>query len=1500
MGNLVKFGCPICTSPHLKEENGKLYCKSCDKWFEKDVETNEERDARNLYLSRLDSAEKLLRMSPPRFDDAEDEFRDFIKHYPDHCDGYWGLVRARHGIKYENDVTGKTVPSCYKSSYKDFRRDSDFMKALELAENDFIYDGLQDQAKLIAGICEEWRKEAGKYNYDIFISFKGKNEELKISDEDQREMNDLYDFLKDEGYSVFFSPRSMHKHTGMYYDAYIFSALQSAKVMIVYGSNPEYFTSTWVQNEWTRFLRMVDNGEKKMGSCIVVYNGFNPYELPHDLRRIQAVDASQKRYYIDILNCVKNILAEEKKVDTNEELMQKNEELMRKFEELTRQNEENQKRQEELQKSLEEERKKNSIKQEEQEPTATLTGEKNAPKAPSEVTPKEEPKKPEIDPDFEIVDGCLKKYKGNKAEVIIPDGVTSIGDEVFSFCSSLASVVIPDSVTSIGKYAFAACSSLTSITVDSNNPKYMSIDGNLYSKNEKTLIQYAIGKKGTSFTIPNSVTSIGKGAFFNYRNLTNIVIPDSVTSIGKCAFSGCKSLTSVVIPNSVTSIGINVFDGCMSLTSIVIPNSVTSICAETFLRCSSLTSVVIPNSVTSIGKNAFKGCEKLTIKVHSLDQVKKWKDGWNPDNRPVQVIQKAKQPEINPDFEIVDGCLKKYKGNKEKVVIPDGVTSIGEKAFSNCKSLTSVVIPNSVTSVGNEAFYDCDGLVSVTIPDSVTSIGERAFWWCSSITSVVIPNSVTSVGNEAFEYCKSLTSVVIPDSVTSIGKGAFEYCKSLTRITVDSNNPKYMSIDGNLYSKDRKTLIQYAIGKKDTSFTIPNSVEFIGKGAFYDCDSLVSVTIPDSVTSIGSKAFHNTAYCNNKSNWIDNVLYIGNHLIEAKDTFSGKYVIKDTTITIAANAFSDCSSLTNVVIPDSVTSIGEEAFSGCSSLASVVIPGSVISIGSRAFFDCDSLTSITVDSNNPKYMSIDGNLYSKDGKTLIQYAIGKKGTSFTIPNSVEFIGEGAFYDCNNLTMVVIPDSVTSIGDDAFLDCYDLTRITVDSNNPNYMSIDDNLYSKDGKTLIQYAIGKKGTSFTIPNSVEFIGEGAFEYCDSLTSVVIPNSVTSVGEGAFYHSDSLTSVVIPNSVTSIGDMAFDGCNSLISIVIPNSVTSIGRWAFDGCKNLTIFVHSLDQLKKWADGWNPDNRPVQVIEQAKKPEVNPDFEIVDSCLKKYKGKKAEVIIPDGVTSIGDSAFYYCSSLTSVVIPNSVEFIGDNAFSFCSSLTSVVIPNSVTSIGESAFYYCPSLTSVVIPNSVTSIGKCAFSGCSSLKSATIPNSVTSIGDSVFAHCLNLKSVNIPDNITYIGDHAFYRCYNLESVTIPDSVEFIGNCAFADCSDLKSVTIPNSVTEFGNLAFSGCSSLTSVTISDSVTAIGISAFEGCSRLASVTIPNSVTSIGARAFFGCKKLTIKVHSLDQVKKWADGWNPNNRPVQVIEQEKKGEDNIYKSELLRRLFSKKNQ
>ena len=347
-----------------------------------------------------------------------------------------------------------------------------------------------------------------------------------------------------------------------------------------------------------------------------------------------------------------------------------------------------------------------------------------------------------------------------------------------------------------------------------------------------------------------------------------------------------------------------------------------------------------------------------------------------------------------------------------------------------------------------------------------------------------------------------------------------------------------------------------------------------------------------------------------------------------------------------------------------------------------------------------------------------------------------------------------------------------------------------------------------------------TSVTIPNSVTTIGQSAFRDCSGLTSVTIPNSVTSIGSGAFEYCSGLTSVTIPNSVTSIGSYAFWDCSGLTSITIPNSVTSIGSSAFEGT------------------AWY-DNQPDGLV-------------YADNVAYKYKGTmpaNTAITLKEGTIAITQSAFEYCSGLTSVTIPNSVTSIGSYAFRDCSGLTSVTIPNSVTSIGSYAFWDCSGLTSVTIPNSVTSIGTSAFNGCSGLTSVTIPNSVTSIDSYAFSRCSSLTSVTIPNSVTSIGKGAFYGCSGLTSVTIPDSVTSIGSYAFSDCSGRTSVTIPNSVTSIGDYAFYYCSGLTSVTIPNSVTSIGLWAFSDCRGLKSVTIPNSVTSIGDYAFNGCIGLT---------------------------------------------------
>ena len=673
----------------------------------------------------------------------------------------------------------------------------------------------------------------------------------------------------------------------------------------------------------------------------------------------------------------------------------------------------------------------------------------------------------------------------------IPNSVTTIGKCAFEYCMNLPSVVIPNSVTSIGESAFENCSGLTSINIP-----------NLVT----AICNGAFGgcRCLTSIVIPNSVTSIGESAFWGCEGLTSIVIPNSVTTIGNGAFGGCRCLTSVVIPNSVTSIGNRAFSGCYSLTSVVIPNSVTEIGESTFENCTGLTSIDIPNSVTSIGNNAFTWCSSLTSVVipNSVTEIGDEAFSWCSGLTSIVVASE------NPRYDSRNNCnaIIETANNTlivgcKNTIIPNSVTSIGNRAFFGSTGLTSIDIPNSVTSIGNEAFV-YSGLTSINIPNSVTSIGGEAFygtdWYynqpdglvyagmvaykykgmmpngtsitlkegtlgiagyafvgCTGLTSIDIPNSVISIGETAFYQCTGLTSIVIPNSVTSIGYGVFSRCTGLASIVVASGNPRYDSRNNcnAIIETASNTLI---VGCKNT--IIPNSVTKIGDYAFFGCTGLTSIDIPNSVTSIGNEAFVYSGLTSINipnsvtsiggeafygTDWYynqpDGLVYAGMVAYKYKGMMPNgtSITLKEGTLGIAGYAFVGCTGLTSIDIPNSVISIGETAFYQCTGLTSIVIPNSVTSIGYGVFSRCTGLASIVVASGNPRYDS------RNNCNAIIETASNTliSGCYNTIiPNSVTSIGNKAFYGCYGLTSIVIPNLVTSIGESAFEYCSGLTDV----------------------------------------------------------------------------------------------------------------------------------------------------------------------------------------------------------------------------------------------------------------------------------------------------------------------------------------------------------------------------------------------------------------------------------------------------------------------------
>ena len=430
-------------------------------------------------------------------------------------------------------------------------------------------------------------------------------------------------------------------------------------------------------------------------------------------------------------------------------------------------------------------------------------------------------------------------------------------------------------------------------------------------------------------------------------------------------------------------------------------------------------------------------------------------------------------------------------------------------------------------------------------------------------------------------------------------------------------------------------------------------------------------------------------------------------LLKAPKSLSGKYSIRKGVKVIGNEAFSSCSSLTNINIPNSVTTIGHSAFAFCDSLISINIPNSVTTIEYSTFYGCESLTSITIPNSvvtiigNP-FEGWHGNLYNeskafiyedhvlfnKNKTTLIAYRA--KETNYTIPNSVTTIERGAFSYCDSLTNINIPNSVTTIGNQAFTGCKSLTSINI----PNSVT-----------TIGDWAfLGCKSlTSINIPNSVTTIGKCDFSSCSSLTNINIPNSVTTIGEQAFTCCISLTNITIPSSVTTIGKWAFAGCKSLTNITIPSSVTTIGNQAFTGCislTNITIPSSVVAMIGNPFKGWHGD---LHNESKAFIYENHVLFNKDKTTLIAYRAKETNYVIPNGISRIGDYAFWGCKSLTCINIPNRVTTIGKGAFAQCKSLTSINIPNSITTIENWAFRGC-NLPSHIQSDIIQRFGKKCF----------------------------------------------------------------------------------------------------------------------------------------------------------------------------------------------------
>ncbi len=633
-----------------------------------------------------------------------------------------------------------------------------------------------------------------------------------------------------------------------------------------------------------------------------------------------------------------------------------------------------------------------------------------------------------------------------------------------------------------------------------------------------------------------------------------------------------------------------------------------------------------------------------------------------------------------------------------------------------------------------------DGVLTISGEGKMADYNYGATPWYGHndvIISVVIEDGVTTIGDSAFCDCNNIKNIVIGNGVTSIGEGSFFYCSSLVNIELSNN------------------------------------VTSIGHRAFNGCSSLSSIVIPDSVTNIGDYAFSG---CDNLTS----------------------VTIPDSVTTIGDWAFGECTSLTSVTIPNSVMTIGDSAFDGCYSLTSITIPDSVTTIDDSAFYNCDNLTTVYYGGTEEQWNEIsigwgnepllnaeiiyttDEDIDTEDAELLAQaeaagllkyLTVSDLSADLTRLDTVKlFVAmlditptAGAtihFNDCDNLTQeekelvaaAVNAGIIIGTGDNTFAPYASLTRAQL-------------------ATLIYRALGEPEVE--ISKTFSDVPENMWYY-ESVTALYNLGVFDGVSENTFMPA--ATATIEQTLKCMVRAKAILDEDNGDKPEIPEDAIASGECGKDG-DNLTWTLTEDGTLTISGEGMMEDYL---------------DWQSVPWYL--YSAQITDVVISDGVTSIGNCAFWYYTSFTNITIPDSVITIGNNAFRDCSSLVNITMPDSVVTIGDNAFYNCTSLTNIIVPDSVTEMGTSVFAGCTALTSVTLGSGMSYIEMDCFGDCTALTSITIPNSVTYIGGSAFNDCTSLASVTIPVSVTGIDFHAFDGCDALTTVYYGGTEEQWNNI----------------------------------------------------------------------------------------------------------
>ncbi len=1004
----------------------------------------------------------------------------------------------------------------------------------------------------------------------------------------------------------------------------------------------------------------------------------------------------------------------------------------------------------------------------------------------------------------------------------------------------------------------------------------------------------------TQCQLPDTVTSIGSGAFYGCQSLEEIVIPRECQTIGSSAFQRCSSLTRVHIPADVFDIGALAFAECSGITeltvaegnrdyfaedsvlycsetqqlmfcpegktgSVVVPEGIVSIAARAFQNCTLVESVTLPESLSSIGANAFYSCSSLKElripdSVSSIDMAAFAKCG---------ALERVTLPSSLRSIpaELFDYCYA-----LEEVNIPAGVTSIGRHAFNDCSHLAAVELPGALMSISSYAFQNCTSLDSLVIPSGVTSVGMGAFKGCTALRSVTLPDNLPYLDSELFSGCASLKEIRIPATVTRIYEMAFLGCASLEEIAV----PDTVTHVGVKAFSGCSAL---------TDFVIPASLRSIHAGVFENCSALKEITLPANVESVAGSAFYGCTaltaihvHADNQEFFADNgILYEAEPLalVRCPAGITGTVVILDGTTRIYDDAFSTCNALTDIDIPYSVTCIDTNAFAGCTGLTEVELPQALEQLNWYAFQDCTELEQITVPANVRVLSSVSHYSYNASLNCTALQSVTFQGNAPTI-NRATFLGDSftAYYPGGNTTWN-----------------------------------QDNLHSYDGDvTWVPFggtelvALGSYETSaweLTRDGTLTISGTGLVRKgwnnnWDAISTIVVEDGITGIGDNSFTGAAEMSTVRFLGDAPAFEENAFADARVIAIYPAGNNtwteavLGSYGGdviWTTGSESELLDFGQCGDDVR-WELAANGTLTFTGEGDMWDYTENQPEWNVYRSFIR-------EVVVEEGVSSIGDYALNDCGSLVNVQLPDSVFNIGYCSFWNCGKLTQVELPAQLDSIDGSAFQGS-GLTSIEIPASVTDLGRKSLGDCADLSTVGFNGDAPSFGENVFAND-TLTAYYPQGNDTwtadvmqsYGGNVTWSSRFFVKEVatgwsgntqwTLTDdgtlTVYGQGNMKNYDYSggqpwlnkgvDIISVIIEEGVTSVGSGAFRNLTTLESVVLPETLTRMGEAAFYG-SGLKTVEIPASLWTIQPYTFKNCTNLTSVTFHEGNLEKISDG------------------------------------